>query len=165
LPVLPRIRASAAIPQASARDRSDRARHSGRDSSSERSGHSMRNRVVQHIRSNVVAYVALFIALGGTSYAAFKLPANSVGTRQIKNHSITPITLDPSKTGAVVRFWAVVGAAGSREQIVASHPKARITHWDSGLGAGTVSWQQPFARNCFALATAASGSVSAQALP
>ena len=125
----------------------------------------MMNRVVQHIRSNVVAYVALFVALGGTSYAALKLPANSVGTKQIKNHSITPIKLDPSKTGAVVRFWAVIGASGSGEQVVASHPKARVTHWDPGLGAGTVSWQQPFARNCFALATAASGSVSAQALP
>ncbi|MFI5038923.1 MAG: hypothetical protein ACHQCG_03190, partial [Solirubrobacterales bacterium] len=76
----------------------------------------MLNRVVQHIRSNTVAYVALFVALGGTSYAALKLPANSVGTKQIKNHSITPVKLDPSKTGAVVRFWAVVGASGSGEQ-------------------------------------------------
>ena len=104
----------------------------------------MLNRLVQHIRSNAVAYVALFVALGGTSYAALKLPANSVGTQQIKNHSITPIKLDPSKTGAVVRFWAVVGASGSGEQVVASHPKARVTNWNAGLGAGTVSWQQPF---------------------
>ena len=124
----------------------------------------MRNRVVQHIRSNVVAYVALFIALGGTSYAALKLPANSVGTRQIKNHSITPIKLDPSKTGAVVRFWAVVAASGTGERVVASHPKARVTRWDAGLDAGTISWQQPFARTCFALATAAAGSVSARPL-
>ena len=109
----------------------------------------MLNRVVQHIRSNVVAYVALFVALGGTSYAALKLPANSVGTKQIKNHSITPIKLDPSKTGAVVRFWAVIGASGSGEQVVASHPKARVTHWDPGLGAGTVSWQQPFCAQLF----------------
>lgn len=42
-----------------------------------------------HIRANVVGYVALFIALGGTSYAAIKLPANSVGTRQVKNSAIT----------------------------------------------------------------------------
>jgi len=124
----------------------------------------MLNRVVQHIRSNVVGYLALFVALGGTSYAALNLPANSVGTKQIKNHSITPIKLDPSKTGAVVRFWAVVGASGSGEQVVASHPKARVTNWNAGLGAGTISWQQPFSRSCFALATAASGSVSARVL-
>jgi hypothetical protein len=34
--------------------------------------------------STVVAYLALFAALGGTGYAAFRLPKNSVGARQIK---------------------------------------------------------------------------------
>jgi len=33
--------------------------------------------------ANVVATLALFLALGGGAYAAFKLPANSVGTRQL----------------------------------------------------------------------------------
>ena len=42
-----------------------------------------------HLRRNAVAYLALFIALGGTSYAAVKLPANSVGTKQIKNRAVT----------------------------------------------------------------------------
>ena len=36
----------------------------------------------------VVALLALFIALAGTSYAAIKLPANSVGTKTIKNGAI-----------------------------------------------------------------------------
>jgi len=39
--------------------------------------------------STVVAYVALFIALGGTSYAAVKLPKNSVGGTQIKANAVT----------------------------------------------------------------------------
>jgi len=39
--------------------------------------------------SNVVATAAVFLALGGTSYAAVSLPANSVGTKQIKNHAVT----------------------------------------------------------------------------
>jgi hypothetical protein len=34
--------------------------------------------------ANVTATVALFIALGGTSYAALKLPRNSVGAAQIR---------------------------------------------------------------------------------
>lgn len=34
--------------------------------------------------TTVAAYMALFIALGGTSYAAVKLPKNSVGANQIK---------------------------------------------------------------------------------
>lgn len=38
--------------------------------------------------ANVVATLALFLALGGGAYAAVKLPANSVGTRQIKPNAI-----------------------------------------------------------------------------
>ena len=126
----------------------------------------MTNRVVQHIRSNVVAYVALFVALGGTSYAAIKLPANSVGTRQIKNHSITPVKLDPSKTGAVVRLWAIVNSApGTGEQVVASRPRARITAWDASSDTGAISWHQPIARNCFVNATGGSGFVRALLQP
>jgi hypothetical protein len=34
--------------------------------------------------ANVIATVALFVALGGSSYAAIKLPKNSVGAKQIK---------------------------------------------------------------------------------
>jgi hypothetical protein len=39
--------------------------------------------------STVVAYMALFIALGGTSYAAVKLPKNSVGSTQIKANAVS----------------------------------------------------------------------------
>ena len=38
--------------------------------------------------ANIVSVVALFIALGGTSYAAMNLPANSVGTKQLKKGSV-----------------------------------------------------------------------------
>lgn len=38
--------------------------------------------------SNVVAIVALFIALGGASYAAIKVPDNSVGSRQLKKNAV-----------------------------------------------------------------------------
>ncbi len=41
-----------------------------------------------HIRHNLVAYLALFVALGGTSYAAIRLPANSVGAKQIKKNAV-----------------------------------------------------------------------------
>lgn len=36
----------------------------------------------------VVACVALAVALGGTGYAALRLPANSVGTRQLKKNAV-----------------------------------------------------------------------------
>ena len=36
-----------------------------------------------------VSFVALVVALGGTSYAALSLPRNSVGTKQIVNGAVT----------------------------------------------------------------------------
>ena len=38
--------------------------------------------------ANVVATIALFIALGGGAYAALSLPKNSVGTKQIKKDAV-----------------------------------------------------------------------------
>lgn len=39
--------------------------------------------------ANVVASLALFLALGGAAYAATQLPRNSVGTRQLKAEAVT----------------------------------------------------------------------------
>jgi hypothetical protein len=39
--------------------------------------------------TTVAAYMALFVALGGTSYAAVKLPRNSVGGKQIKPNAVS----------------------------------------------------------------------------
>ena len=38
--------------------------------------------------SMAVALLALFAALGGTGYAALKLPKNSVGAKQLRNNSV-----------------------------------------------------------------------------
>lgn len=43
---------------------------------------------IGHLRSNAVAYLALFIALSSTSYAAIKIPNNSVGPKQIKKNAV-----------------------------------------------------------------------------
>ena len=37
----------------------------------------------------VVAYLALFVALGGTGYAVTRIEANSVGTKQLKKNAVT----------------------------------------------------------------------------
>ncbi len=39
----------------------------------------------------VLAGIALLVALGGTSYAAIVLPANSVGTRQLQNSAVNSV--------------------------------------------------------------------------
>jgi len=44
--------------------------------------------------ANVIATLALFIALGGGAYAATQLPKNSVGPRQIKKGAVTPAKLN-----------------------------------------------------------------------
>ena len=51
------------------------------------------SRLLGHSPAMVVALLALFVALAGTSYAAIKLPANSVGTKTIKNGAIHRVDL------------------------------------------------------------------------
>jgi hypothetical protein len=109
------------------------------------------------LRHNAIALLALFVALGGTSYAAFTLPRNSVGARQIRNQAITPGKLNGHAIGAFVLFWAQIDAHGS---VIASRPSgARTTTWndnpDLGLLGGPVTWGRAIPRDCFALATAA----------
>jgi len=53
--------------------------------------------------ANVMSTLAMFIALGGASYAAIKLPANSVGSAQIKKNAVAGAKVrDGSLTGADV---------------------------------------------------------------
>jgi hypothetical protein len=68
-------------------------------------------KIWDHVRSQGVAYVALFVALGGTALAAGVLPPNSVGTKQLRNgavtgrkvakHSLTGANINLSKLGTV----------------------------------------------------------------
>jgi len=61
--------------------------------------------------ANVVASLALFIALGGVSYAAVKLPKNSVGAVQIKKNAVTGSKVkNSSLTGADVRDKSLTAA-------------------------------------------------------
>ncbi|HEX4009041.1 MAG TPA: hypothetical protein VHX62_03485, partial [Solirubrobacteraceae bacterium] len=106
-----------------------------------------------HLKNNAVAYVALFVALGGTSYAAIKLPAGSVGNRQLKNHSVTPIKLDTGSIAGYIRDWVRIGPTGT---IIGSHPKAHLVNWNetaAGTPGGLVSWGHPVPQSCLAVAT------------
>jgi len=48
--------------------------------------------------ANVMATIAVFIAMGGASYAALKIPKNSVGAKQLKKNAVTTAKV---KNGAV----------------------------------------------------------------
>jgi hypothetical protein len=44
---------------------------------------------VRYFRAHHLAFLALFFALGGTSYAAVAIPRNAVGTAQLRNGAVT----------------------------------------------------------------------------
>lgn len=69
--------------------------------------------------ANVLALLALFIALGGTSYAAFTLPKNSVGTRQIKPRAVT---LSKIATPARKSLQGQTGPPGRTGQVGSAGP-------------------------------------------
>ena len=110
------------------------------------------------IRHNAIALLALFVALGGTSYAALNIPAGSVGTRQLRNGavtnkklangSITPVKFDGRSIGGSVRHWAHVSQGA---QILGGSTGARA----SGGPIFSVSWGDRFSSRCAALVTPA----------
>ena len=57
------------------------------------------SRFVRPSPALVVSMVALLVALGGTSYAAFSLPKNSVGNKQLKNNSVSNVKLRNGSVG------------------------------------------------------------------
>ena len=57
-----------------------------------------------------VALLALIVALGGTSYAAVKLPKNSVGSKQVKNSSLKAKDIAPGAIGATSIAPGAIGA-------------------------------------------------------
>jgi hypothetical protein len=59
----------------------------------------------------VVAMAALVIAMAGTSYAAIELPANSVGTKQLKRAAVTRGKIKTNSiVGSKVRDDSLTGA-------------------------------------------------------
>ena len=52
--------------------------------------------MLAYLRRHHIGLLALFIALGGTSYAAAKLPKNSVGSSQIRTGAVTQSKLQKS---------------------------------------------------------------------
>jgi hypothetical protein len=109
--------------------------------------------------SFVLSLVALFVALGGSSYAAVKLKANSVGSREIRNGSITLSDLSksirPSKSNKLFRAAVVDTVTDptsgvqinvqSEPGIVGPQGAAGARDWRSGpSGTATVTTREAF---------------------
>jgi hypothetical protein len=89
-------------------------------------------RLRNHLRDNLVAYVALFFAIGGVSYAAVDLVKDSIGPRQIKQDAVRA----PEVKRAAVRSSEVkddaLGGADIDEATLGQVPSAdRIDGLDS----------------------------------
>jgi hypothetical protein len=88
----------------------------------------------------VVACIALAVALGGTSYAATKLPAGSVGTKQLKKNAVTsPKVKNNALKGADVleSSLAQVPSAASAESAANATNATHATNADHATNA---SW-------------------------
>jgi hypothetical protein len=130
--------------------------------------------VLEYLRRNALAGAALvcsLLSLAGASYAAFSLPAGSVGTRQLHdgavtsrklaNGSVTPAKLDRQTIGGSVRHWAFIndnaGVIGGSRGTKASAPTAPGQPYHVG-------WGDQFSHSCAVLAnspgTEGSGSIA-----
>ena len=81
--------------------------------------------------ANVVATLALFLALSGGSYAAFKLPKNSVGAKQLKKNSVTSVKV---KGGSLLtsdfkksQRTKLVGPRGAQGPVGPAGPAGPVT--------------------------------------
>lgn len=115
-------------------------------------------KTLTYMRHHAIALIALFVALGGTSYAALNLPAGSVGTRQLHNGAVTgkklangavtPAKLDGRVIGGFVRHWAHVSQTA---HVLGGSTGTRA----SGGPIFSVSWGDRFSSRCAALVTPA----------
>jgi hypothetical protein len=112
------------------------------------------NRVLGHVRSNAVGYLALFVALGGASYAALSLPARSVGTTQLKNGAVTPAKLDGRQIAGSVRAWAEITPM-PRPAVIEGKDVSRVKLISLGAGQQIykVIWKRRLPAQCPAVAS------------
>jgi hypothetical protein len=92
--------------------------------------------------ATLIASAALFVALGGTGYAAFSLPKNSVGGKQLKNNAVTTNKI---KNGAVTGSKINLGTLGtvpsaSHASSADSATHASMADSAAALNGNTIRW-------------------------
>jgi hypothetical protein len=112
--------------------------------------------VATYLKQNVLGAIAIFIALGGTGYAAIAIPRNSVGSLQLRNHSIAPAKFDQRFINGNIRAWVVANANGTVQTGVGK-PSVQLV---GSPGNYLVQWKKIAAlsqRGCFAITGLTSG--------
>jgi hypothetical protein len=110
--------------------------------------------LLSHMKQNVIAYFALFVALGGTSYASVTIP-QAAGTHQASKSAKAGITCSKACPATSV-YWAYVGATGGPGAVVPTTPNvyqtavggvpANLVH--QGLGDWLVKFKSQDLSNC-----------------
>jgi hypothetical protein len=114
--------------------------------------------LIGHARRHVIAYLALgcaLLSLGGAAYASLRIPAGSVGERQIKNHVIDPVKWDTNFTTGFVRRWATVNGSGA---LMSTSPGGQSK--STATGNYVVTWGDAFAGWCAPVVTVLGGTAT-----
>jgi hypothetical protein len=97
----------------------------------------------------VVAYLALFVALGGGAYAIGQLPKNSVGTKQLKKNAVTGVKVKAgSLTGGDIDARSLTGSdikVSTLGTVPAATRATTAGHADSAGDATTLQGSGPSA--------------------
>lgn len=91
--------------------------------------------------ANVIATLALFVALGGTSYAVVKLPRNSVGATQLRKNAVTSAKVRDHSLRAVDLAHGVLRDGATGPTGVAGAPGGAGARGETGA-TGTVDTTQ-----------------------
>jgi hypothetical protein len=98
--------------------------------------------------ANVIATLALFLALGGGAYAATQLPKNSVGAKQLKKSAVTAAKIkDGAVTGSKIMLSSLgtvpnASHADSATSAGSAATAANAGHADSATSAGSAATAQ-----------------------
>jgi hypothetical protein len=116
-------------------------------------------KLLNHLRHQYLGAIALFVALGGSAYAATALPAGSVGSKQLRRGavtqtklakgSVTAAALNPKSIAGHITLWASVAANG---KVISSSPRATAV---SGGPPGVLklSWKRAISLKCAVVAS------------
>ncbi len=89
--------------------------------------------------SNLVALLALFVALGGSAYAATQLPKNSVGSKQLKKNAVTTAKIAKGAvTGAKINL-KTLGTVPAATNAAHATNADRATNADHATSADTAN--------------------------
>jgi hypothetical protein len=107
----------------------------------------MRDRILGHMRSNVIGYLALFVALGGGAYAAAKIDAgdierNAVRSKHIKKQQVKPSDVKNDSLAAADIDEGSLGLPIATKAVGLT-PQATLVSSTTSFDAGTIAVSGP----------------------